>query len=156
MSAPVGPAGVEFSLDLVLDLVGEFPPAFGEEFDTVVGHGVVAGRQDDAEVGIGVGDQVGDGGCWEDTDELNVGAGAGEPRGDGGLQHFTGGTRVASDDDSGSPGTFGTQDRDGCSSYAHGQVGCEVGVGQSSHSIGPEEASHEYLLEVGYKNRARV
>ena len=63
-SAPIGrgPASRRIAASMrVLDLVGELVPAAGEELDAVVRHRVVRGGEHHAEVGAGVGDQVGDG-----------------------------------------------------------------------------------------------
>ena len=62
-SAPIGRVHRSpiAGLDAVLDLVGQLVPAAGEELDAVVGHRVVRRREHDAEVGAGVGGEVGDG-----------------------------------------------------------------------------------------------
>src|SRR5690606_6750868 len=71
------PLGAETGLDLVLDGVLELEAAPGEELDAVVRHGVVRGGDDDSEVDVVAGGQVGDtrGGQHADLGDVDSGAG---------------------------------------------------------------------------------
>ena len=88
----------EGRLDAVFDLIGKLGAACGEEFDSVVGRGVVRGGDHHAEVGLEVGHQKRQRGRGNHAGIEYVNAGAGQPRGDCAGQKLPGDPRVAGND----------------------------------------------------------
>ena len=85
--------------DFVLDLVVELVAVGAEEFDAVVGVGIVRGGDDDAGVGAQAARDVGDAGRRQRADEQHVHAHRKDAGGDGVFEHVAGKPRVLADDD---------------------------------------------------------
>src|SRR5215207_9541160 len=82
--------------DRILKIVAYFGATAGEELDAVVRHGVVAGRDHDAEISrCGTG-QEGNTGCGQDPEAYDIDAGTGQAGHHSCFQKFTGGTRIPS------------------------------------------------------------
>ncbi len=85
--------------DLGLDLVVELVAVRAEEFDAVVGVGIVGGGDDDAGVGAQAAGDVGDAGRGQRADEEHIHAHGEDAGGDGVLEHVAGEAGVFADDD---------------------------------------------------------
>ena len=140
---PVRPGAGDLGLDLVLQLVGELVPPGGEELDAVVRHGVVRGRQHDAQVGAGLPGQVRHPGRGQDVHPQHVRARTREAGHDGRLQHLAARPRVAADDRERRVRTvpFG-EHVSGRLRDRHRQFGREIGVGQAADAVGAEKPAH--------------
>jgi hypothetical protein len=129
------------ALDHVLDVVGQFVPAAGEELDPVVRHRVVRGGQHHAEIGTGGRDQVGDRRSRHHADVLDVHPGAGQPGDHGGGEELTGGPGIPADDGPGTA-TVGighlTQDMRRRHRQVESHLGRDVAIGEPTHAIGAE------------------
>lgn len=132
-------------LDAVLQLVGEFVPAAGEELDAVVRHGVVARGEHDTDVGPQGAGEVCHGGGRQHADPEHVHARAGQARHDGGLQELSGRAGVAAHHGGRPMPLEGSRlgqyvrrrDRE-----PERELGCQIRVGDTAHAVRAEESSH--------------
>ncbi len=132
-------------LDAVLQLVGELVAAAGEELDTVVRHGVVAGGEHDSDVGAQGAGEVGHGRGRQHADAQHVDAGAGEAGHHGGLQELSGGAGVAAHHGRRPMALEGAclgqyvrrRDR-----QTERELGRQVRIGDTAHAVRAEESSH--------------
>ena len=85
--------------DFILDFVVELVAVGAEEFDAVVGVGIVRGGDDDAGVGAQAAGDVGDAGRRQRADEQHVHAHRKDAGGNGVFEHVAGKPRVLADDD---------------------------------------------------------
>ena len=142
------PLLAEDRLDGVLEGVVELVAAVGEELDAVVGHRVVRGRDDHAEVGAeGVG-EVGDGRGGQHPQAQHVDPGRGEARHDGVLEELPRDPGVAPDDGQRPrPGgvALAAVDDHPCRGdrQVQGQLRRQCGVRQAPDTVGAEDVGQE-------------
>ena len=132
-------------LESVLDRVGQLMPTAGKELDSVVGHGIVGGRQHHAEVGVGVGGEKRDCRRGQYASVVHIHTGRRETADDGGRQELARGARIPPDDGhatvpgelAGLPEHSGGGDR---------EIQCEVRsnvlIGEATYAVGAEESCH--------------
>ncbi|CAM5290842.1 hypothetical protein SRIMM317S_00494 [Streptomyces rimosus subsp. rimosus] len=133
------------TLDAVLQLVGELVAAAGEELDAVVGHRVVAGGEHHAQVGAERPGQVRHGRGRQHAHPQHVHARAGQARHDRGLQELSRRPRIAPDhghrpvplERAGFREHMRRRDRE-----TERQLGRQIGVGDTAHTVRAEESSH--------------
>jgi hypothetical protein len=144
------PGAAQELLDLRLDRVVELVPAASEELDAVVGHRVVRGADDHAEVGVeGVG-QVGDARRRDHPEAEHVDPGRGQPGHDRVLEDLSRDPRVATDHGQGSlarPVEVAAVDDDARRGdrQVEGELGRDLAVGEATDPVGAEDARHPGL-----------
>ena len=132
-------------LDALLDRVGELEALGAEEFDAVVGHGVVGGGDHRPRGRPVVTGQEGDGRGRHHPGGEHVTAGAEDAGDQGALQQDARGPRVAADDHGRTArpgGALGSEHPDRGPAEGKGELGGQVGVGQTTNPVGPEQRSH--------------
>src|SRR5664279_649995 len=147
------PVLTEAGFDLVLDRVGQLETARVEELHTVVRHGVVAGREHDAQIGAPLRREERDSRCREYPEPHNVHTGTGQPGDNGGLEEFPTGPGVPPDQSGRPPGTgvqvFDHHVRSG-NRKVERQLGGEVDIGDPADAVGAEQSArtaHDQRLE---------
>ena len=139
------PRLVEVLLDLPLDGVVELEPAAGEELDAVVGHRVVRGADDDAEVGTERLGHVGDRRGGQHPQPEHVDPGRGQPGHDGVLEELPGDARVPTDDGERAVALeLAPVGQDtGCGNgKVQGQLSGQMTVGQAPDPVRAKDARH--------------
>lgn len=123
--------------DGFLEGVVEFVAVWAEDFDAVVGEGIVGGGEHDAGVaGHGLG-QMSDGGSGDGAGEEDAGAFANEATREGGLEHVTADAGVFSDDDFMTAFVLSAKDAGDSSADTEGDFGCNgVFIGNAADTIG--------------------
>src|SRR4051794_6527831 len=144
-------------LDRRLHRIGQLVAAAAEELDPVVGHRVVTGRDHDAEVGTGLGCEVGERGRRHDAGEQHLGAGTGQPGHHRGLEHLPAGAGVTPDDRDGTRGPVAVGEHSGSSTcHREGQLRREVGIRQTPNAVGPEETTQRAGQRLEYCGALRA
>ena len=139
-------------LESVLDRVGQLMPTAGKELDSVVGHGIVGGRQHHAEVGVGVGGEKRDCRRGQYANVVHIHTGRRETADDGGRQEFARGARVAPDDGhatvpgelAGLPEHSGGGDRE-----VQREMRSNVLIGEATYAVGTEKSCHIDAFSLG-------
>ena len=144
--------GIQCGLDRILGGVGEFVPTSGEELDPVVGHGIMRGRDHHAEGGVVEVRQIRDSRGGNDADSQRVDTRRGQPGTDGGFEHLPRRPRIPAHDRYGAargrrygaagPGPILRQDTCRCLRQRQRQLGCQVGICQTTYAIGTEQVPH--------------
>ena len=145
-------------LDLVLDLIGEFVPARGEELDAVVRHRIVRGGDHHAHVRAVVVGEERHRRCGQDADPQDIDALARHARGECRGEHLPRDPGVAADD--GHRAAFGGavllgQDMSGSHSESERKRRRQCLVRQSAYTVSSEESSHVSIMPVGLPRYAR-
>ena len=129
-------------LDPVLLGVGELVAGRPDDLDPVVGDRVVAGGDHHPGAGAQRLGQVGDAGGGDDVEDHRVAAGRADPRRDRGLEHLPGRARIAPHEDARARGALLAQRAHERAPETHGELGCQLGVGDPPHPIGAEQLAH--------------